>query len=87
MSKSGVLDRGLEWEWGIFNARLWKKEEVALITILRIFHTHIIAGAVHEYDIRIVPLSPTTTTTTTTTHTHTHTHTHTPRKRKGPEEF
>lgn len=58
MSKSGVLDRGLEWEWGIFSARLWKKKEVPLITILRIFSTHIIAGVVHGYDIRIVPTHP-----------------------------
>lgn len=32
-----------------------KRKEVALITILRIFSTHTIAGAVHEYDIKIVP--------------------------------
>lgn len=32
-----------------------KRKEVALITVLRIFSTHRIAGAVLVYDIKIVP--------------------------------
>lgn len=57
MSKSGVLDRGLQWGWGIFNSRLCKKKAVALITLLRIFSTRIIISVAHGYGIRIV-LSP-----------------------------
>lgn len=55
MSKSGVLDRGLKWGWNIFNTRFGERKEVALITVVRIFSTHIIAGVVHGYDIRLVP--------------------------------
>lgn len=44
---------------GIFNARLWKKKEVALITILRIFSTCIISRFVHGCDVRIAPTIPT----------------------------
>lgn len=40
---------------GTFNTRLWEKKEVALITTLRIFSTHIIVGLVRGYDIRMVP--------------------------------
>lgn len=56
MSKSGVLDRGLKWGWGIFDVWLWKKASHSS-PYGEYSASCIMVGVVHGYDTKTVPSS------------------------------